>query len=457
MKRIMYGSTAAIAGIVAIVTAVWILGTRQGIETPVHAQSPPSTERLSAADNSRDPAGVTTVKPSVESIHRVSTQPAQIEPFERTNVYAKAAGFLEKVTVDIGERVEKDQVLANLWIPEMDQELLRKQALAEQAQAAVQQAQARLDSTDALVAAAEASRDETQAAIAQHEADIAFRRSEHGRIVDLVKSRSVNEAIQDEKLKQLRSSEATLAAALARVRFAEANVLVEQAKRRTAQADVSYAQSQSKVTQAELRQTEILMKYAQVRAPYAGQITRRWVNSGDFVASASNAKMDPLFTVDRIDKLRIVFDVPEADSALVRVGQHASLVVDALKGRTFEGQVMRTAGVLDPKSRTLRVEAEVTDPNVSLRAGMYGMVTVTLAERVNAVLVPARSLHYEGTTAFVLCVKQGVVERRLVKVGYSDGIRSEILEGLDSADQVILESRVQVHPGQKVRSLASRQ
>lgn len=456
MKRIMYGSTAAIAGIVTIASAVWVLGTHQGIETPVHAQSPQSAEQSPTADNSHNVAGVTTVKPSVESIHRVSTQPAQIEPFERTNVYAKAAGFLEKVAVDIGERVEKDQVLANLWIPEMDQELLRKQALAEQAQAAVQQAQARLDSADALVTAAEAGRDETQAAIAQYEAEIAFRRSEHGRIVELVKSRSVNEAIQDEKLKQLRSSEATHAAALARVRSAEANVLVEQAKRRTAQADVSYAQSQSKVAQAELRQTEILMKYAQIRAPYAGQITRRWVDSGDFVASAANAKMDPLFTVDRIDRLRIVFDVPEADSALVRVGQQASLTVDALKGRAFQGQVMRTAGVLDPKSRTLRVEAEVTDPNSSLRAGMYGMITVTLAERANAVIVPARSLRYEGATPFVLCVKQGIVEKRLVKVGYSDGIRSEILEGLGSDDQVILESRVLVHPGQKVRSLAAK-
>jgi multidrug efflux pump subunit AcrA (membrane-fusion protein) len=75
--------------------------------------------------------------------------------------------------------------------------------------------------------------------------------------------------------------------------------------------------------------------------------------------AANRGNSEPLFTVDRIDWLRIVFDVPESESALIHVGQRTSLVVDALKGRTFNGQIVRTTEVLDPQTRTLRVEAEL--------------------------------------------------------------------------------------------------
>jgi multidrug efflux pump subunit AcrA (membrane-fusion protein) len=114
-------------------------------------------------------------------------------------------------------------------------------------------------------------------------------------------------------------------------------------------------------------------------------VTRRWVDSGDFVASAAAAKTEPLFTVERDDRLRITFDIPESESSLIAVGQPVTLTVDALRGRTFTGRVQRSAGILDPRTRTLRVEAELGQPDPVLRAGMYGMVTVTLVDTAQAI------------------------------------------------------------------------
>lgn len=119
------------------------------------------------------------------------------------------------------------------------------------------------------------------------------------------------------------------------------------------------------------------MDYAQVRAPFDGLIAKRWVDSGDFVASRESNSNEPLFTVVRVDKLRLVFDIPESQSTLIEVGQPTSMVVDALKGEKFHGRIVRTAGVLDRRTRTLRVEAELEEPNDKLRPGMFGMITVT--------------------------------------------------------------------------------
>jgi membrane fusion protein (multidrug efflux system) len=96
------------------------------------------------------------------------------------------------------------------------------------------------------------------------------------------------------------------------------------------------------------------------------------------VASAATNKAEPLFTVERDDKLRLVFDIPESKCTFCQIGQPTSMVVDSLKGTTFNGRIVRTAGVLDKRTRTLRVEAELDKPNGKLRPGMYGMITVTL-------------------------------------------------------------------------------
>jgi multidrug efflux pump subunit AcrA (membrane-fusion protein) len=99
---------------------------------------------------------VKTIRPAREHLQRTSTQTAHVEPYEKADLFAKIAGYLRKVHVDIGDRVKKDQVLAELWVPEVEQERVQKQALAEKVQAEVGQAEAALTAAEAMVGAAEA-------------------------------------------------------------------------------------------------------------------------------------------------------------------------------------------------------------------------------------------------------------------------------------------------------------
>jgi len=313
-----------------------------------------------------------------EAARPSTRQPAQVLPYEKTEILAKASGFISRVHVDIGDRVEKDQLLAELWIPEMEQERLVHVASVDEAAAAVLQMKAAIVAANSLAEAASARVLEAQSSVAQYEAGADFRRAEHGRIAHLVSQKSLNQGLLDEKLNQLKSAESALAAARAAVTSAEAKVHVEQARVEQAEANLAHAEARLKLAEANLKKTDVVMSYAQVRAPFAGLVTHRGIDTGDFVASAASNATEPLLTVCSVDRLRIIVDIPESQAPLIRLGQRATLVVDALKNKSFRGAIKRTAGVLDPRTRTLRVEAELDSPTDELRPGMFGSLTIEL-------------------------------------------------------------------------------
>lgn len=317
----------------------------------------------------------------------VISAPAQVKPYETARIFAKASGFVSVVHVDVGDTVKKGQLLAELSIPEMAQELLRQQALVEQADAAVRQAEARVTAAKAKVTASESQISAAKAQLEKHRADIEFAKSELTRITSLVSSRAVNAAIQDEKQQQLRAAKAALGAAEAEVESAESNRLVAQAGQKQAEADFAFSQSQRKVAAATLEHTVTLMGYAKIHAPFDGTISHRGIDTGDFVTSAASSKdkAESLFTLNRVDRFRIVFDVPESAATRIRNGQKVELKVDSVKDLIFKGDVKRTTGELDVRTRTLRVEAEVTDEMNRLLPGMYGSIQVIVGLQAKAV------------------------------------------------------------------------
>jgi multidrug resistance efflux pump len=307
------------------------------------------------------------------------TQPAHVEPYEETEILAKASGFVSRLHVDIGDRIEKDDLLAELWIPEMDQERLVRVASVDEAAAAVQQMEAAIGAARSRAEAVSARLLEVQASVAQYEADVDLRQSEFDRVAELVFKQALNQKLLDEKQYQLRSAQSALAGARAAVTSAQANFQVEQAGVAQAQANLAHAQARQALAEANLRKTDVLMSYAQIRAPFSGLITKRSIDTGDFVASAVSNRSEPLFTLVRVDRLRIIADIPESQAPRILVGQAAQLNVDALQGIAFHGLLKRTTGVLDPRTRTLRVEAELDPPASELKPGMYGSLMISLA------------------------------------------------------------------------------
>ena len=382
MSRTLLRSIATvISGLVLLCVVYVVLTQFSGRDQPAHAQQTPARTVGSQQSSTEKPVARTAALPTAESV-RSTSQPAHVEPYEQAEILAKASGFVSRVHVDIGDKVEQDQVLAELWIPEMDQERLLRVASVEEAAAAVQQMQAAIVAAQSLVDATAAKLREAQASVAQYEADVQFRRSEYDRFVQLVEAKSLNQALVDEKRKQLSYAESALAAAHAGVASAEATVKVEKARLNQSEADLAHAEAQLKVAKAELKKTQVLMEYAKIRAPFAGLITRRHIDTGAFVASAASNKPESLFTLCIVDRWRIVVDVPESQSSLIHEGQPAEFKVDALKGMSFPAVVKRTTGVLDTRTRTLRVEAELKASAPELRPGMFGSLTIRFADQL---------------------------------------------------------------------------
>jgi RND family efflux transporter MFP subunit len=410
--------------------------------------------RTAAAVDQRQTVRVKTIQPTRERLQRTSTQAAQVLPYEEADLYAKASGYLETINVDIGDKVRKGQVLAEIWIPEMVQEQIHKEALLEKARAEQAQADAALTAAASLVEAAKARVDEANSQVARYIADVKYRKIEFDRHQQLFDERALQRDIVDEKSSQYEAAQASEAAARSATQTARANLLVEEAKLKQAQADLVGAQARVKVAQAELDHTKVLLDYAKVTAPYDGVITKRFVHPGAFIKSASEGNSSPLFHLSNVDRVRIVADMPEADSSWVKVGQPATFRVDALRGHEFQGTVARFADALDTDSRTMRAEVALDSPATRLRAGMYGTVTITLADQEDALLLPASVLVTGGGEPSVMCANSGRAERRRIEIGQNDGIRMHILSGISDSDQVIAEGKDEVRDGQRVEVIA---
>jgi multidrug efflux pump subunit AcrA (membrane-fusion protein) len=358
------------------------------------------------------------------SLRRVVEQPGTIQAYEETQLYARVPGYVSRVLLDIGQKVrgprydaqgkevEPGQVLAEISVPEMEEELNHKKALVRQAEADARQARKALAAAEAHIAT-------TEAAVVEAKAGEERWASEARRIGRMVQGGVVDAQTLDETRNQHK-------AAGARVLSAEAAVKKSTADRDKMKADVRSAEARVDVARAEARRLEVLLGYAKIRAPFDGVVTVRKVNTGDFVQPAVG-KGDWLFTVARFDPLRVVVDVPEADAALVEEKSVVSLSIPALRGPALTAKVARTSGALAPRSRTLRAEIDLPNKDGKLRPGMYVHARVT-AEQPARWALPASALVKQGDVTVCYLVEGGKAVRTPVQAGPSDGQFTEVLK-----------------------------
>ncbi len=409
-----------------------------------------SRSGVSEASAGSQSVRVKTIRPTRELLKVTITEPAHVDPYEKADLFAKVAGYLQKVHVDIGDQVKKDQVLAELWIPEMEQERVQKAALVEKAKAELGQADAAREAAEAMAIAAKAKEAEAFSLVAKYEADVAYRQGEHARYLQLFNDRALQKDVVDRELNQLRAAEASLIAAKNAVATAKANVKVEQAKLIQAQADVQSAKARVQVSQADLKHAEIMVNYGKVMSPYDGVITQRRVHPGAFIQSGGTGNAEPLLTIARVDRLRIVTTIRETYSSSIKIGQPATVEVNAARGQRFSAKVARLADALDRQSRTMLVEVELDKPTNALRAGQYGSVIITLADYPDALLLPTSALVAGSTKPSVWCVEGGQAHRREIELGYNDGVRIQITRGVRGDEQVITDGKDSLREGQAV-------
>ncbi|MFO0812035.1 MAG: efflux RND transporter periplasmic adaptor subunit [Gemmatales bacterium] len=321
------------------------------------------------------------VKPEKRVVRRVVEQPGSVQASEETVLYPKIAGFISSIAldpnkpqtdanrmIDIGSKVTRDQVLAELSIPELDEEFKQKVAVVRQLEAEIIQSRKALAAADAGIVSAQARVAEAKAGLSRVQAIYERWQSEMERVNRLVKGGVIDTQTRDETLNQFRGAEAGRHEADARVASAEATVLKTQADHGKAIADVTATEAKAEVARADVRRIEALRNYTRIKAPYDGVITHRAANTGDFLVADGKHS---LFTVARTDPVRVVIHVPEADSGLITVGQEVQITIQTVSGPSIKGKVSRTSWSLEPGSRTLRVEADLPNIDGNLRPGMY--------------------------------------------------------------------------------------
>lgn len=423
-KNIAPIATTFVVGVLTVVVVV-------GMSTGAPQERADGDQAVQTA--STKPLLVEVAQPEQRALTRTLSMPATLLPGEMADLFAKVSGYIEKVNVDIGDRVQKGDALLTIDVPEMVDELRQAQAVLAARRAGVRALKAKVLQADSVITIARAD-------VQRFEAELDLARITLDRKQTLLTGRAIPQQDFDEANSKLAISKAQSSIAVAKVLSAEA-------EKEAVEADAVVAQSEVKVEEAKLARLGTLMNYATITAPFDGVITQRLVDPGAFVRSAADGASTPLLTINNTSFIRLALDIPESDSAFVRPGTPVSIDVKAARGDPIEATVTRTAGALNPSTRTLRAEVHLPNEDGKFSPGMYAQVSIQLETKAQARLIPAKAIRVRGRDLSVLVVDGGIAKSVPIQIGYDDGIWVEVISGLSGSEQVIIAADSSVAPG----------
>jgi HlyD family secretion protein len=341
----------------------------------------------------------------------------KIQPITQVEVKSKASGIVEKLFVDINNKVHKGQQLA-----ELDQQEIEAQVEAQRAQLAA--ADANVSSFQANVA-----QDRVNAAAP----DLAMYKATLDRDTEMQKEGIISRQALDDANRDYLSE-------LTKRDVARAQIAVDNAKLKQARAQVQQ-------NQAGLKQLEEQLGYTTIVAPMDGVILSRDVEIGDAVSSilvlGSTATL--VMTEGDINEVYVQGKVDEADIAHVYLGQAARIKVESFRDRTFDGKVTKIApmGVETDNVTTFEVRVSIDNPGGELKANMTANAEILLDEHKGVLTVPENAVIYDNQKNAQVEVpdpsqKEG--KRKVpVTVGLSNGAVTEIVSGLKEGDAIVLQ------------------
>jgi RND family efflux transporter MFP subunit len=336
----------------------------------------------------------------------------QFQPYQVVDVHPKVTGFMEKINVDIGDKVHKGQVLAVLEVPELN---------------------AQLKGTGFEV---ERSKDEllrTQHEIKRAEATHAALHADYQRLLEASKAQPglvAQQELDDAQSKDL-SAESQVDAA---------------------KAAAAAAQEHTQVAGADNERVQALKNYTNVIAPLDGVVVWRYADTGALIQSGTNSNEQdiPIVRLSQSGLLRLRMPIPENDVQFVHLGDQMQVRVDAI-GRSFTGKIVRFTRDVNFETRTMETEIDVENQDLSISPGMYANTRMQLAHADNVTTIPVEALVLKGDRQIVYCLdSENRIRIRIAQVGLRGSKLVEIKRGLEPGDRVVLGGQENYSEGERV-------
>jgi RND family efflux transporter MFP subunit len=161
--------------------------------------------------------------------------------------------------------------------------------------------------------------------------------------------------------------------------------------------------------------------------------------------------MTALFTVQRIETIRVFCDVPESDVPHLHIGDPALVKPSGFNGKPFIGKVTRFSLRLDPETRNMRTEIDLPNPKERLYPGMYATVSLEMNRHPDALTLPATAVGSDGDGSFVDTITDNRITRLAIKTGLTDNGRIEVTAGLSGETPVVAAIKSAPPPGTAVQ------
>ncbi len=341
----------------------------------------------------------------------------KVEPIAKVEIKSKANGIIKELKVQIGDFVQTGQVLA-----ELDKENL----------------EARVRETKAALLGAESNLKAAQAQLEKNKVeaegpDVPFAKRNFERAEKLLKDGVLPQQTFDD-------SRSAYELAVNRQNVARAQFTVSEAKIAQAKAEVAQAQAAVDRSVEELN-------YSTVRSPIHGVVLSRDVEIGSPVSSILNmgAAATLVMVLGDISQVYVRGKVDEADIGVVKLGQPSKIKVETFKDKVFEGKVTQISplGVDKDNVVTFEVKVSINNPGGELRANMTANAEIVLEEHKDVLLVAESAVVYDAqrnaSIEFPSPTNPKGKEKKPIKVGISNGTRTEVLDGLKEGEKVILQ------------------
>ncbi|MFQ5742572.1 MAG: efflux RND transporter periplasmic adaptor subunit [Acidobacteriota bacterium] len=310
------------------------------------------------------------------SIRELVSVVGSLRAKERVEVAPTVSGRLLRMQVDLGDRVRAGELIAVLEDEEVQQQVQQRQAGLRVSRAQREQRVAELENV----------RIELERTGGLHESGL----------------------VSSQELEQVQT------------RF---NV---------AKAQLNLATAQVAQAEASLKEQRVYLEHTRVFSPMAGVVGRRYVARGAQVSANT-----PIVTLLNLESVVLVANVPGRELTKMQVGSPANVVVDAIAGREFPGEVVRISPLLDPQTRTGVVEIHIPNLDRLLKAEMFARAEISLASERSALVIPRSALVYRGEQSGVFLVNSDSARFQAIEVGSSQEDRVEVEGGLESGQAVV--------------------